>query len=91
MDKVKESITIEACGTFGAIGKADAYLEERGYLVGPMCMDMPIGFVPKDNENDTVVNIKWKNLSKEDIKELHGVIKPMPEFREGGCVIEFWK
>jgi hypothetical protein len=83
----KETVVFEPCGTFGAIGKAEKYLKEKGYVLGSMCRDMPIGFA-KESKCSGIA--KWRNLSDEDIKQLNGCIKPQPEFREGGCVVEFW-
>jgi hypothetical protein len=85
--KVIAKETIEACGTFGAFGKAEEYLKKKGYVIGTMCRDLPVGFAKASVCSDIA---KWRNLSEDDIEELDGCIIPHPGFREGGCTIEFW-
>lgn len=81
----KEEIKIE--GTFNSYYEACRILEERGYTLGSMCMNSPIGFVSED-KFDYVA--KWYNLSKSDIKKLDGVMLSN-DFREGSVQIVTFK
>lgn len=84
---VVKKVEFEACGTFGAISEARKYLEEKGFRIGSMCGDEPIGFAPSSEYNYIA---KWYNIKRDEHKFLTGVIKS-DDFREGGVVIEYWK
>ena len=60
-------------GAFVAISKAEQYLKSMGYVVGSMCMDMPMGFAKSDKVNYIA---KWRNIPKEDYSKLDGIIIP---------------
>jgi len=84
---VVESLTFEASGRFKAVSAAEKYLKESGYVVGSMCCDEPIGFAPSDQYQYIS---KWWGIAIKEREKLHGVIVPLPEFREGGVRIEFF-
>lgn len=74
---VKEERIFEHDGStaFDAYYKALAFLKTSGYSYGSMCGDEPIGIMKGDYRI-----AKWKNLSKEDKKELDGIVIS-PDFR----------
>jgi len=65
------SITFRNDGDFAAIEAAIAWLKKRGFSVGEMQRDDPIGVVFGD-----VTIHKWRTLSAEDRNDLHGKIMP---------------
>lgn len=66
---------------FSALRSAEKYLKDKGYSVGPMCGDEPIGFLRGD------YNImKWRNLSESDRFQLDGKIIS-DNFRDGNVRI----
>ena len=79
--EIKEGHYYPASGTFGAIDKARAFARKKGYTIGTMCCDEPIGLA-----KDVPYISKWRNLGA-DAARLDGVIIPDPEFREGGAAI----
>ena len=81
--KTKFVMEFEAGGTFTAITAARLWLEAHGYSIGSMCGDEPMGIKYGD-----FLIAKWRNLGP-DKSRLDGVITS-PDFREGGCQIEFW-
>lgn len=82
-------------GSFVAISKAEEYLRNKGYIIGSMCGDMPIGF----SKADKIVYIaKWRNIPKEDYKKLSCIIipfnpdnKPRDSFRDSWVKILFFR
>lgn len=82
----RADIVFEACGTFGALHKAETWIRENGYSKGSLCRDEPVGLMRGD------YNIaKWKNLSAKERKSFDALLLPVHEFREGGCKIVFLK
>jgi len=75
-------------GTFGAISSAQNYLKDMGYTLGSMEGGNPIGFAD-GNEYDYVS--KWWNMKAADHRILDGAIVPLPDFREGGVLVLFFK
>lgn len=75
-------------GTFGAIGAAQKYLKEMGYITGSMEGGNPIGFA--DGSQYDYVS-KWWNMNRSEHEMLDGAIVPLPGFREGGVLILFFK
>lgn len=78
-----KTITFDQPDDFEAIEEAIDWLKSRGYSVGRMNGDAPIGF--KEGDWDIA---KWWNLSTEDKKQLDGVITS-PDFRHGPVKISF--
>lgn len=72
----------QASGTFGAITAARDWLSERGFSVGRMCCDEPMGIMKGDFDIQ-----KWRNLSERERGSLHGRITS-DDFREGGVTVE---
>lgn len=70
----------EASDTFHAYNAAEEWLAERGYSVGRMCSPSPTGVAKGDFDIQ-----KWKNLDRDDKKQLDGVI--VGDFRNGPVTI----
>lgn len=66
----KESID----GAFVAISKATDDLRKNGYIIGSMCMDMPMGFAKADKVNYIA---KWRNIPRDEYCKLDGIIIPI--------------
>ena len=81
----KESENPDA--TWGAFREAENLLKDQGYTIGSMCGQDGIGFAPADQYNRIA---KWHNLSRDDIKLLHGVIVADGGFRDGGMWILYF-
>jgi len=64
-------VTFRNDGDFAAIDAAIAWLKDRGFSVGEMQRDDPIGVLFGDVEIH-----KWRTLSAEDRNDLHGKIMP---------------
>ncbi len=62
-------MVFDDAGEFVAFGKAVAWLKERGYSVGSMQREAPIGVMYGD-----VSIAKWRNLSASEIAALDGTI-----------------
>lgn len=77
---------------FRSIGDAELYLRSD-YIIGPMEMDSPIGFMSrKEMRNSDYDSIpKWTRMSTENHQLMDGVIIPLPEFREGGVLVLWFK
>ena len=78
-----ESKVFDQSGTFSALHAALNWLQERGYSVGRLCNDAPIGF--KQGEWDIS---KWWNLSSEDKGVLDGAVIS-DDFRSGPVTVMF--
>jgi len=76
---------ISVSGTFESINEATRILKDRGYQIGSMSGQQPIGFAKGYN-----YIAKWYNLNKSDIKKLDGVITS-GDFREGSVKIVTFK
>lgn len=76
---------IAVSGTFSSVNEAIRILEDRGYEIGSMSAQQPIGFA---KGYDYIA--KWYNLNKSDIKKLDGVITSS-DFREGSVKIVTFK
>ena len=85
---VVEVVDFPAAGEFEAFRKAEAYLQERGYIWGSMQRDSPIGFAPAEK---TEYISKWRNMNTADRRSLSGVIVPCGDFREGGAKLLFFE
>ena len=83
--RIKKIINFEACGTFGAITKAEEYLKKRGYTVGSMCHNLPIGFA-----KGYKYIAKWRNIPPSEYYKLDGILVS-EDFREGGVQILFYE
>lgn len=75
----------EKGGTFVAISKAQKYLEKNGYSYGSMQREAPIAIAKGD-----VSISKWRDIG-DDIGRIDGWILPEPDFREGGCLIQWFE
>lgn len=82
-------------GAFVAISEAEQYLRNKGYTIGIMCGDMPIGFA-KTDKIDYIA--KWRNISSDDYQRLSGIIipfkpddKPRDGFRDSWVKILFFR
>jgi len=82
---IVDAFTFEPDGTFGAFSKAARIISEMGYTVGSMCRDEPIGFA------DVEYIGKWNTIKRNEHSRLIGIIIPLPEFREGGVRVIFFK
>lgn len=76
---------ISVSGTFESVNEAMRILKERGYEIGSMSAQQPIGFA---KGFDYIA--KWYNLNKSDIKKLDGVLISN-DFREGSVKIVTFK
>lgn len=76
---------IAISGTFESVNEAIRILKERGYEIGSMSAQQPIGFA---KGYDYIS--KWYNLNKSDIKKLDGVLISN-DFREGSVKIVTFK
>lgn len=56
-------------GTFQALYAAHKWLEDNGYSYGSTCRDAPIGVMKGD-----YIVAKWRNLSRNEVAELDGVL-----------------
>ncbi|MBA6068357.1 hypothetical protein [Pseudomonas mosselii] len=65
--------TFDQEGTFQALYAAQNWLRENGYSYGSTCRDQPIGVMK--GEWDIA---KWRNLSRQDIAGLDGVLFGSP-------------
>lgn len=65
---------IVALDQFKTADEAVKYLEDKGYSVGKMQSDAPRGITVKKSDI-----MKWRNLSKEDIATLDGILIPVDE------------
>ena len=54
---------------FSAHSDAEHYLTERGYTIGSMCRDEPIGFA-----KDVAYIARWRNIDESEYSGLDGVI-----------------
>jgi hypothetical protein len=65
-------VTFYHQGDFAAFNACEAWLKERGFSVGPLQGNSPIGVLLGEG-----ISIgKWKNLSGEDLNDLHAKIMP---------------
>lgn len=86
---INSSILFEPKGTFEAINEARNYLKERGYTLGSMERDNPIGFA--DAERVGYIS-KWTNMTSAEQKQVDGVIILYKgDFRDGGAEILFFE
>ena len=76
--------TFESKEDFGAFREAEEFCRERGFSVGSMQRDEPIGIARGD-----FYIAKWYNLSAQDKTRLDGVI--VGEKRNGPVVVIFAK
>ncbi|MGK0158800.1 hypothetical protein [Pseudomonas mosselii] len=65
--------TFDQEGTFQALYAAQNWLRENGYSYGSTCRDEPIGVMK--GEWDIA---KWRNLSRQDVAGLDGVLLGSP-------------
>ena len=72
---VSRIVTVEKDGDFQSYREAERILEAEGHITGSMCSPEPTGFAPAA---DYEYIAKWRNLSSEDRRLLHGVIRPAP-------------
>ena len=75
-----------ADGDFGAMRAAEDWLRERGFSVGSTCSGYPRAIMYGDYSI-----AKWRNLGREEIRTLHGVMRSdvsSGSFRGAGVVIE---
>jgi hypothetical protein len=80
---------------FKAISEAEQYLRQKGYTIGSMCGDEPIGFAKADKINYVA---KWRNIPRGDYKKLSGIMipfkhddKPRDGFRDSWVKILFFR
>lgn len=59
-------------GDFAAFAACEAWLKARGFSVGPLMGNSPVGIV----HGAGIIIAKWKNLSGEDLNDLHAKIMP---------------
>lgn len=71
---------------FGASYEAQEYLNDKGYFLGVMDGNNPIGFA----SDDYILANKWHSLSKEDKTKLDGVLVS-EDFRTANVKIIFFK
>lgn len=71
----------EVPGTFESLHAAQSWLEKQGFSYGSLCRDMPVGIM----KGDWAIS-KWKNLSSEQRKMLHGKMTS-DDFREGPVTV----
>lgn len=65
--------TFNQQGTFQALYAAQNWLRENGYSYGSTCRGEPIGLLKGD-----YVVAKWRNLTRQEINELDGVVTGCP-------------
>ncbi|MEM4260887.1 MAG: hypothetical protein QXG00_06625 [Candidatus Woesearchaeota archaeon] len=85
--KVIKTKIFKPSGTFKAILNALKFLVNAGYSYGLMHGNDPIAIAKGRN----IFIPKWYDLKPADIKKIDGVIIPMPEFKNGGAKIVFYK
>ena len=95
--KVLESITIDACSEdFGAIRKAEALLKGMDWSVGRMEHALKGSNPIAISKESGIYVSKWTRLG-EDISRISGKIVALPvkgdvpNFRRGGCRVEFYE
>lgn len=84
--KVKEQQTFNVKGTFESLYAAQAWVRSKGYVYGSLCGDSPIAIRKGETFSEYDLPEKWKNMSEEDIKSVHGVIKSR-DYREGSVTV----
>ena len=84
--EIHDSQYFKPSGTFSAISAAEKFAKDKGYSVGSMEHDYPIAIAKGEGRYIS----KWNKLG-EDAEKIDGVIIPVPEFREGGALIIFFK
>lgn len=67
------SKTFDQEGTFQALYAAQNWLRDNGYSYGSTCRGEPIGVLKGD-----YVIAKWRNLTRQEINELDGVVSGCP-------------
>lgn len=77
-------IKFEDTGTFEAYHAAKQWCRDKGYSVGQMCGNEPIGIL---KESDMWI-AKWKNLSAQEKSELDGIMSG--DFRNGPVNVEIY-
>ena len=75
-------IEFNQTGDFSAVNAARNWLRDRGYSIGSMCMDMPIGILKGDWSI-----AKWRNLTMKERKQLDGQMVSS-DFRDGPVIIQ---
>ncbi len=81
--KVIKQIDFDIKGTFNSYHAACSYLCDNGYSHGDTCAMQPVGLL----KGKWYIR-KWKNLSKEDIAALDGVM--IGDTREGKVCLLFF-
>lgn len=76
--------TFNEQGDFSANYAAEKWLKERGFSHGRMQGKDPRGILFGDFDIQ-----KWRNLSKNDIKELHGIMRG--DMRHGPVFVELFE
>jgi len=76
-----KTLTWTMSDDFEAYNAAEHWLTDRGFSIGRLNGDAPVGF--KEGDWDIA---KWWNLSASDIKQLDGVITS-PDFRHGPVTV----
>ncbi|MEY2703512.1 MAG: hypothetical protein RLY43_2151, partial [Bacteroidota bacterium] len=78
---VQTIVKFPACGTFGAINKAEEQVQSLGYSKGSMCRDEPIALVKGDCHI-----AKWYNISQSEYNRIDGLLISK-DFREGAVTL----
>jgi hypothetical protein len=85
--EIKEVIEFSACGTFGAVNKAEAKAKELGFAVGSMCRDLPMALADA-SKYDYIA--KWEKIARSEHKYLTGILTSN-DFREGAVSLVIFK
>jgi len=81
-------------GAFVAISKAEDYIRNKGYIIGSMCGDEPIGF---SKVHGIVYIATWRNIPKDEYHKLSGIItvdnldNTRDGYRDGHVTINYFK
>lgn len=82
--QVQYAVYFKPSGTFDSITKAREWLKNKGYVIGSICGDKPIGF---SRGVDYIA--KWINITPIEWKKLDGILIS-DDFREGDVKVLFF-
>jgi len=83
-------------GPFEAISEATKYLRTKGYTIGKMCYDLPIGFAKTSVLPAIELIPKWEYISRGKYHLLDGIIVPIKSddryaYRDSWVKVIFFK
>jgi len=79
------TLTFEGTNDFEAVNKAAAWCHEKGFSVGSMCRDEPIGLMYGD-----YLVAKWKNMTPKERRTVDGKITSH-NFRSGSVTVTVFR